>query len=500
VINNNNSHLKICFAASECFPYVKTGGLGDVAGSLPKALADEGSEVKVFVPLYAGIKTIEHNLHLLEELQDIPVTIGDKEIKFNVWFGTLPDSEVEVYFIDCPVYFHREMPYTDDTDEDERFILFQIAIIETLQRLKWSPDVIHCNDWQTSLIPVLLKTNYNWDKLFEDTSILLSIHNIGYQGRFSKTAIQSAGLSYSNYFPGGPYELDNCFCFLKAGILFSEIITTVSPTYAKEIQTKEYGAGMEGVLNTRKDDIYGVLNGIDIEIWNPKKDKFISHNYSSKNLNKKSECKKELLKEAEIIYDENIPTIGIISRFAGQKGFDLIFPVINELMELNFQLLVLGSGDDKTEDFFKQLALAFPHKVNTYIGYNNKLAHMITAGCDMFLMPSKYEPCGLNQMYSLNYGTVPIVRKTGGLADTVKDFHAFGEKGNGFSFDDETPFALLSTIKRSLDIFTNYNGEKVWKDIMTRGMKEDFSWKHSAKLYFELYEKAKINHELLKGL
>lgn len=479
--------MKIAFAASECFPYVKTGGLGDIIGSLPKAITEEGCEVKLFLPLYGGIKTEEHKLNSLEEFQNIPVNIGGKEIFFNVWYGSLPDSEVEVYFIDCPVYFHREMPYTDDPDEDERFILFQLAVIETLQRLKWAPDIIHCNDWQTSLIPVYLKTNYKWDKLFENTKVLLSIHNIGYQGRFSSSSVKNAGLSYSEYYPGGPYELDNTFCFLKAGILFSEIITTVSPTYAKEIQTKEFGAGMEGVLSTRKDDLYGVLNGIDTDIWNPKADKFIPYNYSKKGAKNKIKCKKELLTEAGIDYDEDIPVIGIISRFAGQKGFELLFPVVNELMQLPLQLIVLGSGEERTENFFEILADSFPEKVNAYIGYNNRLAHWITAGCDMFLMPSQYEPCGLNQMYCLNYGTVPIVKKTGGLADTVKDFHEYDEKGNGFTFNEHSPYALYSTIERALTIFKD---KKVWKAIMQRGMKEDFSWKHSGKEYMRLYKKA----------
>lgn len=483
--------MKICFTASECFPYVKTGGLGDVAGTLPKALAEIGNDVIIFLPLYSGIKTIEHNLNLVTDFQDIPLKIGNNEVKFNVWYGTLPESEVEVYFIDCPVYFHRDMPYTNDPDEAERFILFQRAVIETLQRLKWSPDIIHCNDWQTSLIPVYLKTIYKWDKLFEKTSVLLSVHNIGYQGRFPEKFVLSSGLPVSDYYPEGPLELDHSFCFLKAGILYSEIISTVSPTYSIEIQTKEFGAGMEGVLNTRKEDIYGILNGIDTDIWNPGTDKYIPNNYTVKKLNNKVLCKKELLKEAGIEYNSDTPSVGIISRFAGQKGFDLLFPVVRELTELNFQLLVLGSGEKETENFFRELAVRFPEKVNTFIGYNNKLAHYITAGCDIFLMPSKYEPCGLNQMYSLNYGTVPIVRKTGGLADTVKDYHEFNLEGNGFSFEDATPFAFISTLKRSLDIFSD---KKAWKKIMLRGMKEDFSWKHSADLYIDLYKKAVLNH------
>ncbi len=460
--------------------------MGDVAGSLPKAIAEEGNEVKLFIAAIRRNKNRAARSEFARDYQDILVRVGDKSIFFNVWYGMLPNSEVEVYLIDCPVYFHREMPYTNDPDEDERFILFQIAVIETLQRLKWAPDVIHCNDWQTSLIPVYLKTNYKWDKLFENTSIILSIHNIAYQGRFSRRSVYNAGLSYSEYYPGGPYELDNTFCFLKAGIIYSEIIATVSPTYAKEIQTKEFGAGMDGVLSTRREDIYGVLNGIDDDQWNPKTDKFIPENYSKKSLKNKNKCKQELLTEAGIEYNKDIPAVGIISRFAGQKGLELLVPVINKLMELPFQLLVLGSGEEGTERFFEQLALTFPYKVNTYIGYNNKLAHWITAGCDMFLMPSKYEPCGLNQMYSLNYGTVPVVRRTGGLADTVRDFHESGDKGNGFSFEEYTSYALYSTLERAIDTFKD---KEIWKKIMMNGMKEDFSWKHSAKEYVRLYKK-----------
>ena len=485
--SQDKSILKIAFAASECVPFVKTGGLGDVVGSLPKAIANENCEVKVFLPLYGKINKELHNIIPLEEFNDIKIKIGEAEFSYSVFTSKLPDSDVNVYFIDCPQYYDREMPYTNDPDEDERFILFQVAVIETLQRLKWSPDIIHCNDWQTSLIPVYLKTNYKWDKLFENTKTLLSIHNIGYQGRFSKEAVGKAGLSYSDYYAESPYELDGTFCFLKAGIIFSDIITTVSPTYSEEIRTEEFGAGMEGVLDTRKDSLYGVLNGIDTNIWSPKNDKFIPANYSRKSFKNKIICKKELLSEAGIEYNEDIPTIGIISRFAGQKGFELMFPIAEELMRLPFQLIVLGSGEDKTEKFFEELAYLFPEKVNTYIGYNNKLAHYITAGCDMFLMPSLYEPCGLNQMFSLNYGTVPIVRKTGGLADTVKDYHEFDEKGNGFSFKDSTSYALYTTIERAINM---YKDKKVWKKIMDAGMKEDFSWKHSAKEYMNLYRKA----------
>ena len=483
--------MKICFATSECVPYVKTGGLADVSGALPKALAKKGCQVKVFLPLYQSINVLAHKLILAEGLQNIPVHIGDKVVPFNVLYGKLPDSEVEIYFIDCPQYYHRPDPYTNDRDEDERFILFQHAIIHVLQKYNWAPDVIHCNDWQTGLLPVYLKLSYNWDGLFENTATLLTIHNIAYQGRFPRDSVYRAGLSYDNYYPSGPLEFADSFSFLKSGIVFSEKISTVSPTYSQEIQTPFYGAGFDGVLAPRRDDLSGVLNGIDTNEWNPKSDKFIPFHYSTRSLGNKKKNKKALLEYARLPFDENVPTIGIVSRLTKQKGLELLQPVINAVMQLPVQIIALGSGESHLEDFFKGAALAYKDKFATYIGYNNALAHQITAGCDMFLMPSLYEPCGLNQMYSLNYGTVPIVRKTGGLADTVNDYHKYNEKGNGFSFNDFTPFALYMTIERALAMFKK---KQIWMKIMERGMKEDFSWDSSAKRYIELYELAKIRH------
>jgi starch synthase len=466
---------------------VKTGGLGDVAGSLPKALEQEGCEVKVFLPLYGGIRTLDHGIERFDEISGVPLTIGNLQLDFDLWKCKLPGTNVDVHFVDCPHYFHPPHPYTDDADEDERFIFFQLAVIESLQRLKWAPDVIHCNDWQTSLIPVFLKTTYGWDKLFEKTATLLSIHNIGYQGMFSKDSLVKAGLSMDEFAPYKAFEHKGTFCFLKAGIIYSEIISTVSPTYAHEIQTSELGAGLEGVLQTRSRDIYGVLNGIDENIWNPRTDKYIPYRYTTSLLRNKAKNRAALLKEAELPELDGCAVIGIVSRFATQKGFELLPPVINEIMQLPVQFIVLGSGDTKTEDFFSLLKSSYPDRVNAYIGYNNRLSHYITAGSDVFLMPSHYEPCGLNQMYSLNYGTVPIVRKTGGLADTVKDYHEYNEEGNGFSFEDYTPQALYSTLTRALEMFKN---KSVWKKLQLRGMKENFTWKHSADLYIDLYNKA----------
>ena len=477
--------MKICICSTECVPYVKTGGLADITGSLPKSLEHSGCEVIVFVPLYNTISPIFHGLIKSTEFEDVQIKIGDSVQSFDLWEGILPDSEVKVYFIDCPHYYHRGKPYTDDKDEDERFIFFQLAILESLQRLKFSPDIFHCNDWQTSLIPVYLKTTYEWDELFKRSSTMLTIHNIGYQGRFKKDSIYSAGLSYDDYYPEGPFEMNSSFSFLKAGIVYADVITTVSPTYSKEIQTAEYGAGMEGILATRKEDLFGILNGIDTTIWNPEIDDKIPYNYTEKKLRNKYKIRSELFKEAGFT-DVNIPIIGIVSRLAGQKGFELIEPIINEILNIPVNMIVLGSGEKKYERFIELAAASFKGKFIEYVGFNDELAHLITAGSDMFLMPSLYEPCGLNQMYSLVYGTVPIVRKTGGLADTVRDFHEFAENGNGFSFEEASPTALYLTIKRAVDIYYDRNK---WTKIMKNGMHEDFSWDHSAKEYIELYKK-----------
>jgi len=487
--------MKIAFVTSECVPYVKTGGLADVAGSLPKALVKKGCDVKVFLPFYDSIDPKTHELQIAIELLDLAVQIGSKTVKFNVWYGKLPGSKAEVYFIDCPVYYHRGSVYTNDANEDERFILLQHAVLLILQHYHWAPDILHCNDWQTALLPAYLKVLYNWDQLFHNTATLFSIHNIAYQGRFPPDSAFQAGLSVNDTYPGGPLESNASFSFLKAGIVYSDVISTVSQTYAHEIQTPAYGAGMEGPLASRVSDLFGILNGIDDEDWNPRKDRLIKYRFSEKSLYNKKKNKQALLGRTHLSFDEQIPVLGIVSRLTKQKGLDLLLPVFDEMMQLPLQIVALGSGDAKLEHFFQQAAASYPDKFEASIGFNNELAHQITAGADMFLMPSLYEPCGLNQMYSLNYGTVPIVRKTGGLADTVRDVHEFPTKGNGFTFDDPTPEALYSTIWRANAVFAD---KKIWRDIMKRGMAEDFSWRGSAKQYVELYKKAKARHNALK--
>ena len=484
--------MKIAFVSTEVVPFAKTGGLADVAGSLPRELVKLGCDVKLFIPKYSLIDDSRHGLKYNWEIGEVPIRINDIIRSVHIHQGKLPDSDIDVYFIDCPHYFHRHIIYTNDFDEDERFILFSKAIIETLQRLQWAPDVVHCNDWQTGLLPLLIKDNYGWDKLFDHTATLFTIHNIGYQGKFSKSVLFKAEIRGDLFYSGGPVEQDGGISFLKTGISFADIINTVSNTYAHEILTSEYGAGLEKILQQRKEDLFGILNGVDYNTWNPETDKHLPYHYSVNDFQGKLLNKKVLLEHFRIPFDENVPLIGIVSRMVIQKGFDIFADAINELMSLDAQWIILGSGEDRFENLFRRLSNQLPGKVGAYIGYNNELSHLIEAGSDMFLMPSRYEPCGLNQIYSLKYGTVPIVRKTGGLADTVHDLdemNHFGfDTGNGFSFYNATSYALFKTVERAVSSFKN---KGVWKKIQENGMGRDYSWKHSAEQYMKLYGLAK---------
>lgn len=483
--------MKIAFVSSEVVPFAKTGGLADVAGALPKEIEKLGHEVKVFMPKYYSVDENKFNLKFNHSIGTMSIRTGGHAKSVHIFNGKLPGSNVDVYFIDYPQFFHRHQIYTDDWDEDERFILFQKAVIETIQYLGWAPDVFHINDWQTAIMPILVKDNYSWDRLFDKSAFLFTIHNIGYQGRFSQDTMFRAELKGDYYYPGGPLEYEGGVNFMKAAIHFSEILTTVSETYAKELLTAEYGAGMQDFLRMRKEDLYGIINGVDYDVWNPETDPFIPYKYSMSDLSGKIENKKHLLKEMNLHFDPNIPLIGIISRLAIQKGFDIVSHVINELVHLNAQWIILGSGESKYEDMFRSMAYNFPYKVGFYQGYNNDLSHLIEAGADMFLMPSRYEPCGLNQIYSLKYGTVPIVRKTGGLADTIQDWNEYNsygmDTGNGYSFNDYSGYALLHSVQRAINDFHN---KPVWNKIQMNGMEKEYSWNYSAEKYVELYKRA----------
>lgn len=484
--------MNIAFASSEVFPFSKTGGLADVSGALPKELAKLGHEVRVFTPKYYSVNDKKFNLEYQSWIGEIPVRVSGKAQPVYVHKGKLNGSEVEVYFVDFPPYFQRDKFYTNDHDEADRFILFSKAVIEIIQRLNWKPDIIHCNDWQTGLIPLYIKDNYNWDKMFGKTATLFTIHNVAYQGQFGKETLGKAEIREEYFLNFGEVEHKGAVNFMKAAISFADVINTVSERYAKELMTPEYSAGMDYMLKYRSHDFYGILNGVDYNEWNPETDKYLPHHYSLNDLSGKLKNKKFLCEQFSFPFNENIPLIGIVSRLAIQKGFDLIANSLEYLSNLPAQWIILGSGESYYEEMFRSFAYYRPDKAAVYIGYNNELAHLIEAGADMFLMPSRYEPCGLNQIYSLKYGTVPIVRKTGGLADTVQDWDEFRNTGdnigNGFSFNDYNGFGLTDAVERAISY---YHNKPVWNKIIHNGMTRDYSWESSAKKYVELYEKAK---------
>ncbi len=483
--------MKIAFASSEVYPFAKTGGLADVAGSLPVELAKLGNEVKVFMPKYNTFSEEAHGLQYQWDIGGIPVRVNGNVYDVHVHIAKLPGSDVEIYFVDCPYFFHRFRIYTNDHDEDERFILFSKGVIEILQRIQWAPDILHCNDWQTALLPILLKENYGWDKMFDKTASVFTIHNMAYQGRFAKNAFRKAEIPEKFFEHGGIGEYEGGVSFLKTAVYTADIINTVSETYARELLTEEYGEGLQNYLGERKDDLFGILNGVDYNIWNPETDRHLPYKYSINDLSGKEKNKEFLLEHLGFNYEKGTPLIGIISRLVDQKGFDIIAYVLNQLMDLPAKWVILGSGEKKYETMFRKTAERFADKVHVYIGFNSDLSHLIEAGADIFLMPSRFEPCGLNQIYSLKYGTVPVVRKTGGLADTVLDWNehlAHGnEIGTGYSFEEYSGQALLHSVQRAIH---DYHLKDVWKKIKLNGMSKDYSWKKSAQKYIDLYNKA----------
>ncbi len=488
--------LKILFATSEVVPFIKTGGLADVSSALPQKLQEMGHHVRIIVPKYGAIDERKFKIHEVVRLKDLKINIGEKEVVFSLRSSFLigPKTRVQIYFLDNPEYYgSRHNLYADPLtgedypDNDERFIILSRAVFELINKLGWTPDIIHCNDWQTGLIPAYLKSMYASDPVFKSIKTIFTIHNLGFQGIFPKTTFAKTGL---------PAELDcekgilrkGKVNFLKSGLIYSDMINTVSETYAKEIcQDKELGMGLEDILKKRKKDLYGIINGIDDTIWHPERDTKIEKRYSIKNLELKRENKKALAENFNFTYNENIPVIGMITRLLDNKGMDLLEKALPELMKMDIHFILLGTGDKKYHKVFKAAATKYHNKFSCYIGFDDELAHLIEAGCDMFLMPSKFEPCGLNQMYSLMYGTVPIVRQTGGLADTVKLFNPKTKTGNGFVFKKYNAKEMMAEIKNAVKIFSS--NREMWHSIMRNGMKENFSWLNSSKKYVDLYKK-----------
>jgi starch synthase len=477
--------LRILFAASEGLPFSKTGGLADVIEALPKALVAQGHELAVVLPRYRGIKTS------MVVMPSVTIPLGGRLRFPSVADGTMLNG-VRYFFVDDPGYFDRDGIYGnsagDFPDNAERYSEFCRATIEIAKHV-WPADVIHCHDWQTALVPVFLRSLYAADPLVKDLPVIFTIHNLGYQGHFPAAVLDRAGIPAEVYHPAG-LEFYGIINLLKGGLVYSDYLTTVSKKYAEEIQTPEFGYGLDGVVRSRRDHVVGILNGVDYSVWNPEKDKFIAAPYSAKDLTGKHACKKELLEIFGLSPEyENRPVLGIVSRFADQKGFDLIAAIAKDLMLEDVILTVLGTGDRRYEELFETLANEFPGRVGVRIGYDNELAHKIEAGADMFLMPSRYEPCGLNQIYSLKYGTVPIVRATGGLDDTVESFDVEHGTGTGFKFEPYTGVALLDAVRLALHHFAD---ERIWKRIQLNGMSRDFSWKRPATEYAKLYKAARL--------
>jgi starch synthase len=478
------SPLKICLATSELAPLAKTGGLADVAASLAGYLNRSGHDVRVLLPFYSSIDTSGLDIVPVDFLQNIPISIGPRHGFFSIDMTRLPGLDLPVYLLRCPDVYERGSIYTQDADEHRRFILLSRAAIEMCQRMGFAPDIFSCHDWHTSLIPLYLKTVYAWDSLFANTRSVLTIHNIGYQGVFDAGILVDLDLAGSEDKLHQQDLAAGHINFLKTGVLHADHLTTVSPTYALEIQGNEYGMGLQDLLRTRRHSLSGILNGVDKE-WNPATDTLIPRTYTRKNLTGKRYCKLALMEELELPGGREQPLIGIVTRLVGQKGIDLMQKVLPRLLqEREFSVAVLGSGESRYERFFSRLHAAYRDRVYFYRGYSEKLAHWIEAGSDMFLMPSLYEPCGLNQMYSLKYGTVPIVRHTGGLADSVQLFDPDSGAGTGIVFRDYNEQGLSWAVNAALDL---YRDKALWRQIVSNGMAMDFSWDRQGDMYVQLF-------------
>lgn len=486
------SGLKILMVAAEAHPFAKVGGLADVMGALPRSLASKGHKVVVALPMYRVVKTNGFHTDERKDIGIIDVPIGDQTYEAKVFSSTMAMSKAEIMLIDNPYFFDREgiynnpssgMPYDDNA---ERFIFFTRAVLEASKRMGFIPDIVHCHDNQTGFIPAWLRHPSSQVEFDESTRVVFTIHNLAYQGVYPKEIGYKAGFGEDALRPMGPIEFNGGVNMMKAGISFADLITTVSPTYAKEIQTAEYGHGLEGVLRARGEDLVGILNGADYSVWNPETDLFLPYRYGLKKLNGKQVCRAHLIKQLNIDASYKTPLAGMISRLVSQKGFDIFIEGFEKIIEMDYRFAILGLGDLRYHQALKDLEKRYSGKVSVTLAFNEELAHIIEAGCDIFLMPSRYEPCGLNQMYSMKYGTVPIVRATGGLADSVVDFDESSDS-TGFVFRDYNAKALINALERARKVFDD---KTAWEGLMRRGMARDFSWDRSATQYESVYGQA----------
>lgn len=479
---HQKNRLKILFVSAEVSPFAKTGGLADVAGSLPRTLASMGNDVRVVMPRYKSIKSG------MNYVTDFPVQLGQKR-ETCIVRGTEIDlksgeksARLPVYFVDSYSLFDREGIYCY-SDDAERFAFFCKAVIEMLPRINFQPDVIHCNDWHTGPICMLLNEQYRKHQFYSNIATVFTIHNLEYQGNFPGEVLHVFNVGESVFTPD-KVEFYGMFSFMKSGLVYSDIINTVSEMYAREIQTPQYGERLEGLLGKRSHELFGIVNGISYEEFDPAADPRIYRNYDSTNIERKKENKTALQKEMNLPV-RDVPVVGLISRLSGQKGLDLIMEKIDELMKHDLQFVLLGTGDEYYENAFKDIKTRYTEKVGVYIGFNAVLAQRIYAGSDMFIMPSRFEPCGLGQIISLRYGTIPIVRATGGLAETIIDFDSNKDSGNGFSFKELSSDEMMDAVERALKMYNEKPED--WKQLVKRALESDFSWNKPAEKYMDLY-------------
>jgi starch synthase len=475
--------MKILFVSAETAPFAKTGGLGDVSAALPRALATHGHDVRIVLPYYRRV--YDGGYEVTQRFDEMSVQLGHRHFTFETLEAKLPGSDVPVYFVHCPALYDRPNIYTQDPDEHVRFALLNWASLRIAQQLGFAPDIVHANDWQASLLPLLLKSAFGWDKLFANTRTVLTIHNIGHQGTFGRDAVWDVGLGNEAGLFHQEQLAEGRMSFLLTGILYANAITTVSPTYAREIMTPEHGVGLDGFLRGRADVVRGILNGIDEDDWSPERDKHIPAHFSADDISGKAKNKAALQQQMRLPERPDVPVIGIVSRLTWQKGFDLCFEALPALLtQRDVQLVVLGSGESKYEDFFHELARRAPHRVSFMNGFSEPMAHLIEAGSDLFLMPSRYEPCGLNQMYSCAYGTPPIVHHTGGLADTITQWHPMTGEGNGFVFE----YFDVRGLKWALGTAVEAYGDKsAWRRLIDNCMREELGWSRRVREYEQLY-------------
>jgi starch synthase len=477
--------MKVAFLASEVIPYAKTGGLADVAGALPKFLAGLGAEVQVFMPFYREVK--KKNLPLRPAVELALLEMGGKKLAYRVY--ALAADGVKFYFIDRPDYYDREGLYGtsagDYPDNGERFAFFSRAALETMRTLGFCPDIIHGHDWQSALTFAYLRTTYAADAFFARTRSLFTIHNLAYQGLFAEELLEHVGLPHS-LFNLNDLEFYGQVNALKAGILYATAVTTVSPSYSQEIQTPAFGCGLDGLLRSRSAALTGILNGVDYKDWDPATDRLIPRNYTPGDLSGKAVCREDLAALFGLEVPADLPVAGMVTRLAGQKGLDIVCEALADLLGLGLRLVILGTGDQKIQDFLIAARAKSPDRLGLKIAFDERIAHTIYAGSDLFLIPSRYEPCGLTQMYAMKYGTVPVVRATGGLIDSVEEFDPKTGTGNGFKFAAPEPAPLVDAAARAVAMFKR---PTEWRRLVANAMAADFSWTRSAAAYLDLYKK-----------